>query len=245
MQKIEKLSVMNTDFLRDLATGLLLSFRDYSSHSREDVVKLLANKLTLEEIETVTELFFLCIPPKEVAKKIKREDMFDIRKVVDNFFGGKNFLHEVTIDWRRCDVVFCDEKSVVAIEIKSRNDGIQKAIEQTNFYKLWANEVYLAFDHSHKKFVFQSDLINNGVGLLEYFKGKMYQLKEPNFHKIDPYSRLLFMTYKYLTKIARNIKVDFRGTKGEIAKRISENLPQANINRLFNEYLRGTNSHLQ
>jgi len=228
---------MNTDFLRDLASGLLLSFRDYSNYSREDIVKLLTNKLTLKEIETVMELFFLCVLPKEIAKKIKREDMFDIRKVIENFFEGKNFLHEVTIDWRRCDIVFCDEKSVVAIEIKSRSDDIQKAIEQTDFYKMWANEVYLAFDCSHKKFVLRSDLADNGVGLLEYSNGKIYQLKKPIHQEINPYNRLLLMTHKYLTKIARNIKVHPRGTKEEIAKRIFENLPPSGINKLFNEYL--------
>lgn len=242
MKKIEKLSGMNTDFLRELATGLLLSFRDYSNYGQDDIIKLLCNKLTLSEIETITELFFLCVPPREIGEKIKQEDMFDLRNVVENFFAGKDFLHEVTIDWRRCDVVFCDKKAVVAIEIKSKNDNIRKAVEQTNFYKLWANKVYLAFDHSHKKFVLQSDLANNGVGLLEYSDDKIRQLKEPIHREINPYNLLLFMTYRYLAKIAKRIKVHPKGTKKEIARRISENLPPQNINKLFNEYLKESNS---
>ena len=242
MQKIEKLSVMNTDFLRDLATGLLLSFRDYSRYNREDIIKLLCNKLTISEIETVTELFFLCVPPREIASRIKQEDMFVLRKAVECFFANKNFLHEVKIDWRRCDVVFCDRKSVVAIEIKSRNDSIQKAIEQTDFYKSWANEVYLTFDRSHEKFVLKSDLANNGVGLLKYSDGKIYLLRKPVHQKINPYNRLLFMTHRHLTKIAKSIDINCNGTKKEIAKRISENLPPTIVNKLFNEYLGQTNS---
>lgn len=242
MQKIEKLSLMNVDLLRELATNLSLSFRDYSSYSKADIVKLLCNKLTLREIETITELFFLCVPPRKIAEKIKQADMFDLRDAVENFFTGKDFLHEVTMDLRRCDVVFCDEKSVVAIEIKSKNDNVKRAMEQTAFYKLWANEVYLAFDQSHRNYVVQSDLASNGIGLLEYSEGKIHQIKKASHQEIDPRDRLLFVTYRDLVKIARNANINFKGTKKEIAMQVSKKLSPDVIDRLFCDYLRQTYS---
>lgn len=242
VKKMQKLSAMNTDFLRELASTLLLQYRDYSKYEREDIIKILDKKLTADDIDIVSDLYSLCVPPRKIAEKIKREDMFNVRKAVEMFFSGKDFLHEVLIDSRKCDVVFCDGGSVVAIEIKSGNDKIKRAIEQTNFYKRWANEVYLAFDRSHKNFVLQSDFVSNGVGLLEYSEGKIHQLREASHQKINSYNRLLFITYRDLAKTARNANVNFKGTKKEIAMKVSKKLSPDVIDKLFCDYLRQTYS---
>jgi len=236
--KIDNLSRVDTEFLSELATHISISYRDYSNWSREKLLNLLANKLNSQDVDNVVKLYLLCQTPKAVAEKVKPDDMFKIGDAVVGFFDNKQYLYEVKVGKRKCDIVFCTDIGVVAIEIKSKHDNVLRAIEQTEYYKQWANNVYLVFDERHEKRVMRSQLMNNGVGLIKYSKNDVRLIKDASYHKTEPYDLLMWMTYEHLAKIAKHHRVCVHGSKKDIIMRLVDRLPSEILRELFHDYLK-------
>jgi hypothetical protein len=175
---------------------------------------------------------------KDIAEKIRPESMYDIETAVSMFFGEHDYFYEVDVNGRKCDMVFFSNDEIVAIEIKSANDKISRAKEQMPLYFQWANKVYLVYDIKHRKKVEKMQIIEKGVGLLEYKDGDIHLMKEAQLNKPNQKRQLNLMTYDALSRLARKYHVKAKGKKAEIAERVVESLSTDIIRHYFQEYLK-------
>jgi hypothetical protein len=229
---------MNTPFLRELAEGINLSFRLHSGKDKDALLKILQRKLDAEKMETAFKLYLIGYDAKDVVKIVKPKGMSEIVKAVRKFFRESEFLSEVTVGSRRCDLVFFSGDGINAVEVKSSLDKPSSALEQLDYYKKWANRVYLAYDVKHKQTVERLSLIKKEFGLLEFRKGEIH-----NVHEVPSQERCkdeLFplMTYNYLRKMAVAFEVDLKGGKQQVAERMSLRVSQDEAKKLFRGFLR-------
>jgi len=213
---------MEISFLRELVEGINLSFRFHGDKSKDALLKILHRKLDAEKIDTVFKLYLVCYEAKDIVQVIKPKGMSEIVETIKKYLKTSEYLNEVTVGSHRCDLVFFSGDDINAIEVKSSLDKMSSALEQLDYYKNWANKVYLAYDVKHKSTVKRLQLVEKGIGLLEFTKGKIRNIHDATFqqkHKVD---LLSLMTYNYLRKIASRFEVDLRGGKLAIAKRLSQ-----------------------
>lgn len=229
---------MDISFLRELVKGINLSFRFQGNKSKDALLKILQRKLDAEKMDIAFKMYLVCYEAEDVAQMIKPKGMSEIVETVETLFGAPEYLHEVTVGSRRCDLVFFFENDVNAVEVKSSLDKISNAPDQLEYYKKWANKVYLAYDVKHRQRVKRLSLIEKGIGLLEFTNGEINNIYDASFQEKYKADLLSLMTYNYLRKIAVTSKVDLKGGKRAIAKRLSQKITLKETKNLFKEFLR-------
>lgn len=230
-------SGIDTTFLREVAEGINLSFRFYGNKNKDALLRILRKKLTIEKMDFVSKMYLMCCDAQEVVQVIKPKGMSEIVESVENFFKAQEYLHEVTVGSRRCDVVFFVGNRIIAVEVKSSLDKLSSVLAQLEDYKKWANEVYLAYDVRHKQKVKQLQLTKKGIGLLEFKNGDLYNLHNSAFQEKSKVDFLALMTYNYLRKIATTFTTDLKGGKQAIAERLSPKISLKETKELFKEFL--------
>lgn len=220
MSKISKLERMETEFLKSLSTEILFSYRDYSETKREQILRILSRKMSTRDVDFALSMYLIGCSSEEIADLIKPDDMFDISLSAQKYFANMRCYHEIKMGRKKCDLVFYDDNNIITVEIKSKNDNLTKAVEQTKQYKIWSNETYLFFDSSHRNRILNSNFETNGIGLCEYKRGDVKLLKKAKRRKIDWEKTLMLMTRKELIKLARNKRMDLNGTKKLITRRL-------------------------
>lgn len=233
MTKREDLSTLPPDYLLKLARHLNQRKRSYSNLSHDDLLTRVSRKLTVDDVELVLEEYEDGTEPYEVAEKITPAPPREIRKAVEDYFD-KQGVYEVKIGGRWCDIVFPDE--LIAVEIKSARDRVDDAVDQVNYYKQWADEVYLAYDEEHSENV-PEEIRKNGVGQLEFQEGSIERVKDAKQGTVDPESRLEWMTYRALTGYARNNNIRVNGGKENIAKHLASHISKSDSRDIFQDYL--------
>jgi len=231
-------SNMDVSFLRELVEGINLSFRFHGDKGKDALLRILQRKLDAEKIDVAFKMYLVCYEARDVIPLIKPKGMSEIVETVKSFFKASEYLHEVTVGSRRCDLVFFSGNSINAVEVKSSLDNISHALAQLEYYKKWANQVYLAYDVKHRQRVKRLPIVKKGVGLLEFTKGEISNIHDASFqekHKVD---LLSLMTYSNLRKIAVTFKVDLKGGKRAIAKRLSRKIILDETKSLFRDFLR-------
>jgi len=236
--KRDALDRTDTAFLRSLASELngeyFGSYREYSDYGRDEILDLVVNKLTVEEVNIVLSRYLLCHSPRDIAEAIKPDETSKIKEAVKEQFGD-DCIFEVKINDRYCDVAFPDR--LIAVEVKSARDRAERAVAQTDDYKRWADEVYLAYDDSLEDAV-PDQLSSNGVGLLRYENGSVEVRKEAESSASKSEGLLMSMTYDELKTIAKGQNISASGAKKEISSRIAENLSERVVREAFADYLR-------
>jgi len=235
--KITRLSRCDSHFLSDLAKETSLSFRNYKEKDRSSLLKTLSHRFDYETVDRIVKMYLLCLDAKDVANMVKTNGMQGIIEAIPDFFGSKEYFYEVSLGKRICDLVFIKDKEVIAIEVKSASDKVSRSIEQVDYYKLWADRVYLAFDIKHRKKVQELSLYDKGIGLLEYADGKLRTQCEAQLTIPESGVRLGFLTYKYLRVLARSLGIKPKGSKKEILKKLGENISKENAQQIFINFL--------
>jgi len=184
------------------------------------------------------KLYLMCYEAKDVARIVKPKGMSEIVNAVEKFFNTSEVLHEVTVGLRRCDLVFFSGNDINAVEVKSSLDKPSSALEQLEYYRKWANKVYLAYDVRHRQIVKRLSLKEKGFGLLEFMKGEIHDEHEVPSQEKCKDELLSLMTYNYLRKIAVAFEVDLKGGKQQIAERVSKKVTRDEAKSLFREFLR-------
>ena len=210
----------------------------YYEPDKERLVKVLSNKLKVEDVETLTDLNEMGNKVEDIAEKIRPKGMYDIETAVKRFFGGNEYYYEVDVNGRKCDIVYFSNGEVVAIEIKSAHDNIYRAEEQIPLYLKWANKIYLAYDIKHREKAMKMPFIGKDIGLLEYENGDVHLITDAEMQKTNPQTLLTLMTYNNLTKLARKHHIKASGKKVEIAKKLARLLSADIIHAYFKEYLK-------
>lgn len=235
---MDSYSNMELSFLRELVEGINLSFRFHGDKNKDALLKILRRKLDAEKMDVAYKMYLVCYDAKDVVQIVKPKGMFEIVESVEAFFTASEYLYEVTVGSRRCDLVFFSERSINAIEVKSSLDNIQKALDQVKDYQKWANKVYLAYDIKHDKKVRYLPFKENGVGLLQFSNGNVQLIDDAATQEHEKATLLSLMTYNHLRKIARGFKVDMKGRKQAIAKRVSKYLTEDEAIDSFQQFLR-------
>lgn len=96
MTKLDALRPIDTPYLRNLCDNLNGQRRDCSSHSRNQLLERVANKLTVDEVKTVIESFDRGESPMSLLINVTPPSARDIRKSVEDYFGARG-LYEVKI----------------------------------------------------------------------------------------------------------------------------------------------------
>lgn len=229
---------MELSFLRELAEGINLSFRFHGDKSKDALLKILKRKLDAEKMDIAFKMYLICYQAKDVVQIIKPKGMSEIVETAKTFFKASEYLHEVTVGSRRCDLVFFSGKDINAIEVKSSLDKLTSALDQLEYYRKWANRVYLAYDVKHRRTVRRLPFIEKGFGLLEFARGDMRAIYEASFQEKQKVDLLSLMTYNYLRKIASSFEIDLKGGKRIIAERLSQKFTLGEAKRLFQGFLR-------
>lgn len=238
LQKMDSYSNMEISFLRELAEGINLSFRFHGDKNKDALLKILRRKLDVEKMNIAYKMYLVCYDAKDVVQVVKPKGMFEIVESVEAFFKASEYLYEVTVGSRRCDLVFFSESSISAIEVKSSLDKMNRALDQVKDYKKWANRVYLAYDIKHDKKVRHLPFKENGVGLLRFSSGNVQLIDDAPTQEHDKASLLSLMTYNHLRKISRGLKVNMKGGKQTIAERVSKHLTEDEVIDFFQVFLR-------
>jgi len=243
MSKREKLSRCDVTFLRLLASELNNSFRDYTETSKEDIIKILTRRLSMEQIDKVIRLYLLCFDAKKVATKVKQNGVYEISEAIKRYFPYREILYEVPVGNHVCDIVLISDHNIIAIEIKSSSDKVIRSIAQTSHYKKWANKVYLVYDIKQRKKVKNLKKLPPEVGLLEFNTGQIKKIREAVSNPVPTVTRLEFMTYRFLREIAREFKVTTHGTKKEISKRLNKKISKEKVFYCFKQFLRSRSAY--
>lgn len=234
LTKQEKLEQFDRNFLEDLANGISLS-TGYYKEEKTRLLSILCSKLKLDEIEAVENLNSSGFDVKYIVDELKPASMYKIEEAVEKLLGGNNYLHEIKIGKRTCDIIYFQNGNIIGVEVKSATDNIERAREQLEYYKQWANMIYLAYDKKHREKA--SNLPLTASGLIEYLDGKAYFIKKAPYRDVDPLNLLLFMSSEYIRKIAAQYKVNYRGRKEDLARRLIKELKSQTIKKLFQRNL--------
>lgn len=236
--KRDALDRTDATFLRSLASELngeyFGSYREYSDYDRDEILDLMVNKLTVEEVNVVVSRYLLCHSPSDIATEIKPDETRKIKEAVVEHLGDE-CVFEAKVDDRYCDIAIPDKR--IAVEVKSARDRVERAVAQTDDYKGWADEVYLAYDDSLEDAV-PDQLASNGVGLLRYEDGSVEVRKEAECSASTSKDLLMSMTYDDLTTMAKSRNISASGGKQVISSRIAEDLSEGEVREEFAEYLR-------
>lgn len=238
MLKLNELNGFDTPLLRSLAESLNLSYRYYGDKNKDDLLKIIYRKLDPDKRKIFINMYLMCYELDDIIERIKPSGMSEIVEAVEKFFNKDEYLHEVTVGSHRCDVIFFSDMDINAIEIKSSLDKINTAFDQLNYYKKWANKVYLAYDIKHKKTICKMPFKKLGIGLLEHSKGEIIFINKSNFQYHDKINLLTYMTYNYLRKIAKKYKVNLKGGKQDISRKLSEKITDNEAKKIFKNFLR-------
>lgn len=238
MQKLVGNTIRDFTFLRGLAEGVNLSFRYHGDKSAQDLMKILQKKLGAEKLDTVFKMYLACYELEEIVQEVRPRGMSEIVNALESFFSDHEHLEEVTVGSRRCDVVILSGTSSIAIEVKSSLDKVSSALAQLSYYKKWANEVYLAYDVQHKNVVRKLPFVENGVGLLQFSKRRIYEIHKSPFYPQEKATLLSLMTFEYLRNIALDYRVKLEGGKQAISHRLCDLITQYEVQGLFQDFLR-------
>lgn len=236
--KTTKLSRCDFNFLRTLAEKINLSYRYHGSKNKASLVQTLSKKFDSKTVDWIVKMYLLCYDAEDVAKKVGPNGMDDIVKLLPDFFGAGEFFCEVSVGRRICDAILLKDKEVIAIEVKSASDDVSRAVDQAEYYSLWANRVYLVYDSTHAQKVIRLFEDQDSIGLLEYKERRLAIQRKAALNFPDLTVLLSFASYKYLRNLARNLKICGKGTKQEMSKRITNILSKNQIQQYFMEFLR-------
>jgi hypothetical protein len=237
-QKTDLYSCMNTSFLRELAENINLSFRSHTNTEKETLVKLLNKKISPEKADIVFKMYLTCFDAKDVAQVIRPKGMEEIIIAVERIFNRSECLYEVTVDSRRCDVVFLFNDETIAVEVKSAQDKMKTVTSQLDSYMDWANKVFLAYDVKHRSSVEKLGIAEKGIGLIEFNKGKTQLRRDASCAEKNAEYRLSLMTYDYLRKTAKTFGVGSEGRKQDLARRLIEQISQKEAQAIFRDFLK-------
>lgn len=238
--KRDSLSRLDTPFLRELATNLngdyFGSYRDYSTHSRGDLLDLISDKLTVEEVRDVYSGYILCHTASDVANEIKPDSTNSILRAIDDELGSKDSVYEVKVGKRYCDIVF--PESLTAIEVKSARDKVERSIGQISDYRLWAEGVFLAYDSCLEDKIPQQELEDLGAGLIRVSEGRVSVQKEPETLSNDVGDLLSSLTLDYLRELAKKHEISSTGNKDELTDRLESNISYEEVRTEFIEFVK-------
>lgn len=229
---------MNVSFLRELAENINLSFRSHTETDKETLVKLLNKKISPEKADVVFKMYLACFDAKDVAKVIGPKGMEEIVNAVKRIFNRSECLHEVTVDSRRCDIVFLSDDETIAVEVKSAQDKMKTVASQLDSYMKWANKVFLAYDVKHRSDVEQLGVAEKEIGLIEFDKGKTQLRHDASYAGKNAEYRLSLMTYDYLRRITKAFGVGLEGSKQDLARRLVEQVSSKEAQAIFRDFLR-------
>lgn len=232
--KREALSGLDESFLRDFAHEINGSRRDYSFVSNETLLERVSQKLNAEQVDMVLESYADGKSPSTSAERVAPASEGDIREAIQNFLECTG-LAEVKVGARYCD--FVDPDNITAIEIKTARDKIGRSEEQVRQYRLWANNVYLAYDAAHEGNI-PSSLIDLGIGQMRYESGVIEEVCPPSPNEVTSKERLCWMTYDELSSVARSHDIRPEGRKEAIATNLVGSLSQDDVSTAFSNYLR-------
>ena len=238
MRARNELYNLDISFLRSIAEGINLSFRYYGDKSKEDLLNIINRKLDTENRDVIFKMYLTCYEADKIIYKIKPKGMSEIVGAIEKFFKKEEYLYEVTVGARRCDVVFFSDNDIIAIEIKSSLDNVIGALDQLNYYKKWADKIYLAYDIKHIKTIEKLSIEDFGIGLLEYSNGEIKLINKPHFQNHNSIYRLSFMTYNYLRNIAKKHQVDLDDGKQAISMRLKEKISDNEAKKIFQTFLK-------
>ena len=236
--KTTKLSRCDFNFLLTLAEKINLSYRYHGSKNKASLLQTLSKKFDSKTVDWIVKMYLLCYDAEDVAKKVGSNGMDDIVKVLPAFFGSGEFFYEVSVGRRICDAILLRDKEVIAIEVKSALDDVLRAVNQTEYYSLWANRVYLVYDNTHGQRVKRLFEHQDNIGLLEYTEGRLTIQRKASLNFPNLTILLSFTSYKYLRNLARSLKICGKGSKQEMSKRITHILSKNQIQQYFMEFLR-------
>lgn len=236
LSKLESLSRCDRDFLLDFAKEVNLTYRFYSKmEDKEKLLRIIDNKFDSKAIDSIVKRYLLCYDAKEVAKLVIPDSVIEIFGTLPKALGDGDYIREVTLGARTCDVVLLQNDELIAIEIKSARDKVSRALKQLEYYKQWANKVYLAYDFRHGyaiKTLFHSD----DIGLIECHEGAAEVKHHASHRELDGKCRLQFMTYKFLKDVAKKHKI--KKTRKELMVReLSKSLSDEYITKLFCQFI--------
>jgi hypothetical protein len=238
LTKRESLDRVHTEFLINLAEELngdyFGSYKDYQHYSRGKLLDIVSNKLTVDEIENVRSGYLLCKNAEEIAFDIKPTDTKKIRTLVGNHFA-EQAVYEAKVDGRYCDIVFPD--TLIAVEIKSARDKIDRAVDQVEDYSIWADKVYLAYDQNHRGSI-PPKLVDSGTGLLEVEDGELEEVQKPHERETGKEELLPKFTLEYLRYLSKRHDLAYSGKKYKVIHRIKSHLSEDIIRKEFKEFLK-------
>lgn len=231
------LSIAHTEFLREFAQGLngksSTSTKSYRGMGRENLLDVLSNKLTVDEVESTVKYYNICLPGEDVASKLNPASIADIRSALERYFQNEG-IGEVKMGDRKCDLVFPDE--LIAVEIKSARDKISRAAKQTEDYLQWAEIVYLAYDSKGNRSLANHEMPEQ-VGLLEYEGGTITEVLQASKTQLPIEDSLSWMNYGYLEKICRSRNIDTGKSKSEMVEVLSSVLTHDEARLLYKIYM--------
>jgi hypothetical protein len=197
------------------------SRKDYFKIERAEIIELLAKKLSIHQINEVIRLYLLCLDVGGIVAKIRQDGVHEIYESVQKHFQYDEVLFEVPIGSRVCDIVLFSGHNIVAIEVKSASDRVDRAVAQTIQYAEWGNAVYLAYDAKHANEVKNLNQLPDGIGLLEYRDGDIHEIRKATSHSIPNEARLRLMSHRFLREIASRFSAPFYGSKKKIAETLA------------------------
>lgn len=224
-------------FLSPLAEKVNLSYRYHGAKQRGLLAERLSSKFDTDTVDTIVKMYLLCYDAEDVARAVRPDGMDDIVRAIPDLFGSGEYLYEVSLGRHICDVVLLRAKEVVAIEVKSEADNIVRAVNQLAYYKLWANRVYLAYAAKHGEKVIEV-FASDEIGLLKYEDGGLTMKRKAPLSFPDGNTLLRFATYEYLQTLTRSCGIEAKGTKKEMANRLSRSISRERTQRLFRNFLR-------
>lgn len=237
--KLEELSRCDSDFLLTIAKETNLSYSYYSPNNKEQIINILCNRFNYDTIQTIVDLYLLCCDAYEVADIIKPHGMDQISVKVPEYFGDGEYLYEVRIGRRICDIILLKNNNIISVEIKSGSDKISSAVEQVQNYQTWSNQTYLIYDRRHKNYIFNSPFfMENGVGLLEYSNGTLQNIRNSRINNLEKKTLLNLMTYNYLKKISKLYGIKNTNKKVEMICELNRIITNNKTQKFFKDYIR-------
>lgn len=192
---------------RDFFERLILLTNNVSRYafmgmSDDEFDNYLKRKFRKNILIDIREQMIIGVTPEEISHNIKDLDGFGIAKEYAKLKERGDFIFsfEKKIGKRFCDLVAYNKSkdSLIAFEVKSNGDNIDKAKYQIIDYFQWADEVYLIVDDRKKYDKLISEKMRNKFGIIIYNqKTNKFQLmrkSEKVRHNFDEVKKLIGKT---------------------------------------------------
>lgn len=237
--KVERLERCGIEFLTDLAFQIELLPKNHWSREKEKIAVALSKKLSKIETEYVFRSYLLCLNARKIVETLSPYKLEELTKIVKSFLRCDEYLQEIVVGKLRCDLVGIRGSDALAIEIKSANDKLQRALNQVKYYQLWAKEVYLAYDSKHAKRVGKLPFRQLGIGLIEISNSGNVKLESaPERNVTNGNTVLSMLPLERLKKAAIHLGISTAADREELVKSLLCGLKEKEIDEWFVSHLR-------